>query len=107
MEDSILSHYKGFTTFRDLGQGSFLQLVSQNKELESLIAISSSHTEASALGVRKSDVIDLLRQCDVDSDKVSLKSTESRERPIMRLQIQSRYTNIFVYIHYFVSIENK
>lgn len=98
VEDSILSHYKGFTTFRDLGQGSFLQLVSQNKELESLIAISSSHTEASALGVRKSDVIDLLRQCDVDSDKVSLKSTEFRERPIMRLQIQSRYTNIFVSI---------
>lgn len=72
VEDSILNHYKGFAAFRDLGQGSFLKFVAQHKELEALIAI-SAHTEDSALGVRKSDVIDLLRQCGVDSDKVSLK----------------------------------
>ena len=72
VEDSILGHYKGFTTFKDLGQGSFLHFVSQHKELEALIAI-SARTEESALGVRKSDVIDLLRQCGADSEKVSLK----------------------------------
>jgi hypothetical protein len=72
VEDSVLSHYKGFTTFRDLGQGSFLQLLSEHKELETLISI-SAHAEESALGVRKSDVIDLLQQCGVDSEKVMLK----------------------------------
>ena len=72
VEDSILNRFKGFATFRDLGHGSFLQFVSLHKDLEALIAI-SAHTEDSALGVRKSDVIDLLRQCGADSDKVSLK----------------------------------
>ena len=70
VEDSILDHYKGFMTFKDLGQGSFLRFLSENKELEALISISGAHAEESCLGVRKTDVIDLLQQCGVDVAKV-------------------------------------
>ena len=70
VEESILNQYKGFTTFKDLGQGSFLQFLSKNKELETLIAISGAHAEESCFGVRKTDVIDFLQQCGVDSAKV-------------------------------------
>ena len=73
MEDSVLNHYKGFTTFRDFGQGSFLQFLSRHKELETLISISPAHAVESGLGVRTSDVIDLLQQCGVDSAKVMFK----------------------------------
>lgn len=69
VEDSVLNHYKGFTAFKDLGQGSFLQFLSEHKDLETLVSL-SSHAQESNLGVKKSDVIEFLQQCGVDSEKV-------------------------------------
>ena len=69
VEDSVLDHYKGFTTFRDLGQGTFLQLLSEDKEIETMITVSSNAQE-SVIGIRMSDAIDLIQQCDVNSAKV-------------------------------------
>lgn len=71
VEESVLDRYKGFTTFRDLGHGSFIQFLSEHKELEALISI-SVQSDNNVLGIKKSDVIDLLQQCGVNSEKVNL-----------------------------------
>ena len=106
MEDSVLNHYKGFTTFRDLGQGSFLQFLSQHKELETLISISPAHAVESGLGVRTSDVIDLLQQCGVDSAKVMFKlNVVDLSYLILSSLISLLSFNVFLYFVYsFVSL---
>ncbi|XP_028393815.1 uncharacterized protein LOC114518092 [Dendronephthya gigantea] len=71
VEERILHCYKGFTTFSELGHGSFIQFLSTNKELEALICF-SVQSDDKFLGIKKSDVIDLIQQCGVDSEKKKL-----------------------------------
>lgn len=70
IEERILHGY-GFKAFRDLGHGSFLQFLSEHKELQTLVSLTGGPADGALGPRRKSDVLHLIQQCDVNSDQVS------------------------------------